>query len=220
MQLLKESRQNVDANKLGKELSKLEIELPTEQVEQLAVYCRELWDHNSRLNLTRHTDYKTFAERDVLDSVKLASVIGEGERILDFGSGGGVPGIVLGILRPDLDITLAECVGKKAHVLDLMTRELELPIDIIDDRVENVLDGEGFTSLTARAVGPLPKMMPWFKKSWDDFGRMLLIKGPRWTEEKAAAEEAGQLVGIKIECLLSYPMPGRDSESVVLELRR
>lgn len=210
----------MNADKLKAELEKLDIELPSEQIDKLALYCRELWDHNSRLNLTRHTDYKTFAERDVLDSIKLASVIGEGERILDFGSGGGVPGIVLGILRPDLDITLSEFVGKKAHVLDMMTRELELPIDVIDDRAENVIDGEGYTSLTARAVGPLPKMMPWFKGSWEHFERMLLVKGPRWTEERATAEEAGQLVGIKIECLLSYPMPGRDSESVVLELRR
>lgn len=205
---------------LTAELSRLELQVPDEQIQKLDQYCRELWDHNSRLNLTRHTDYRTFAERDVLDSMKLASVIEPDEKILDFGSGGGVPGIVLGILRPDLDITLAECVGKKAHVLDLMTRELELPIDIIDDRVENVLAGEGYSSLTARAVGPLPKMLPWFEDRWGDFGRMLLIKGPRWTEERAAAEEAGQLGSTKIKCLLSYPMPGRDSESVVLELRR
>ncbi len=202
------------------ELSRLELQLPDEQVRKLDLYCRELWDHNSRLNLTRHTDYRTFVQRDVLDSVKLASVIEQDEKILDFGSGGGVPGIVLGILRPDLDITLAECVGKKAHVLDLMTRELELPIDVIDDRVQNVLAGEGYSSLTARAVGPLPKMLPWFADCWNDFGRMLLIKGPRWTEERATAEEAGQLGSTKIECVLSYPMPGRDSESVVLELRR
>lgn len=207
-------------NELTAELTRLEIQLPDEQVEKLTVYCRELWDHNSRLNLTRHTDFRTFVERDVLDSVRLASCIEQDEKILDFGSGGGVPGIVLGILRPDLDITLAECVGKKAHVLDLMTRELELPIDVIDDRAENVVAGEGFSSLTARAVGPLPKMLPWFKDCWDDFGRMLLIKGPRWTEERASAEEAGQVGPTKIACLLSYPMPGRDSESVVLELRR
>lgn len=212
--------ENPVTSELTTELARLELQLPDEQVEKLSVYCRELWDHNSRLNLTRHTDYRTFVERDVLDSVQLASVIEQDEKILDFGSGGGVPGIVLGILRPDLDITLAECVGKKAHVLDLMTRELELPIDVIDDRAENVVAGEGFSSLTARAVGPLPKMLPWFNDCWGDFGRMLLIKGPRWTEERAAAEEGGQLKSTQIACVLSYPMPGRDSESVVLELRR
>jgi 16S rRNA (guanine527-N7)-methyltransferase len=172
------------------------------------------------LNLTRHTDFRTFAERDVLDSVQLASVIQPNEKILDFGSGGGVPGMVLGILRPDLDITFAECVGKKAHVLDMMTRELNLPIDVIDDRVENVIEGGDYQSLTARAVGPLPKMLPWFKESWNQFGRMLLIKGPRWVEEREKAEAAGLMKGITIDCLLSYPMPGRDSESVVLSLSK
>lgn len=210
----------MSSTELTAELAKLEIDLPADQVDKLALYCKELWDHNSRLNLTRHLDFQTFATRDVLDSLQLASVLQEGEKVLDFGSGGGVPGIVLGILRPDLDITLAECVGKKAHVLDLMTRELSLPIDVIDDRVQNILKKQGYTSLTARAVGPLPKMLPWFASSWNEFGRMLLIKGPRWTEERATAEEAGQMEGINIECLLSYPMPGRDSESVVLELRR
>ncbi len=202
------------------ELKRLKLDLPEEQIDKLSIYCRELWQHNANLNLTRHTDYRTFVERDVWDSVQLASTIEEDEKVLDFGSGGGVPGIILGILRPDIEITLAECIAKKAHVLDLMTRELELPIDVIDDRAENVIVGEGYSSLTARAVGPLKKMLPWFKDSWDSFGRILLIKGPRWTEERETAEEAGQLKTVQIKQLLSYPMPGRDSESVVLELRR
>ncbi len=210
----------MSATELSEQLEQLSLQLADEQIERLTTYCEQLWDHNTRLNLTRHLDYQTFAQRDVLDSVRLASLLAPNERVLDFGSGGGVPGLVLAILRPDLNVTLSECVGKKARVLEAMAATLELPVRVECDRVQNVIAGKKYSSLTARAVGPLPKMLPWFRKSWKHFGRLLLIKGPRWVEEREAAEAAGQLHGLTITELLKYPMPGRDSHSVVLELRR
>ena len=58
----------------------------------------------TKINLTRHTDYGKFVGRDVLDSMQLAEHLREGDEILDVGTGGGVPGIVLAIVRPDLQV--------------------------------------------------------------------------------------------------------------------
>lgn len=205
---------------LERELARLQLELPDDHVGRLSDYASQLWDHNSRLNLTRHTDFRTFAQRDVLDSVKLSSLLQPSEAVIDFGSGGGVPGLLITILRPDLKVTLVECVTKKVRVLEQMVSALDLPVEVVDDRIEKVLGERDCDTLTARAVGPLQKMLPWFRGKWDAFGRMLLVKGPRWTEERKDAEQKGLLEEVSLACVLSYPMPGRDSESVVLELRR
>jgi 16S rRNA G527 N7-methylase RsmG len=69
---------------------------------QLDNYRRQLWAWNERLNLTRHTTLEKFVSRDVVDSHQLSNLLQRGERVLDVGTGGGVPGVVLAILRPDL----------------------------------------------------------------------------------------------------------------------
>lgn len=195
------------------------LSLPESQIETLERYCALLWDHNSRVNLTRHLDYTTFAARDALDTAELAALLDAGEHVLDFGSGGGVPGIVLAILRPDVRVSLCECIGKKARILESMVRELELQVPVHADRAENVVAAGNFTTLTARAVGPLPKMLPWFNRRWGEFGRMLLIKGPRWVEENQSAKEAGLLDDLALDQVRSYPMPGRENQSVILQIR-
>ena len=105
---------------LQEAIDQFALQVSTEQAELLDKYCRLLWDWNRKLNLTRHTDYETFVARDLVDTQHLAQLLGDDEEVLDVGSGGGVPGIVLGILRPDLQLTLCESVGKKAKVLEKM----------------------------------------------------------------------------------------------------
>src|SRR6187401_3195731 len=91
---------------LSAALARHGLTLPAEQVAQLDRYCRLLWEWNDKLNLTRHTDYEKFVSRDLIDSLELAKLLRPGEEVLDVGTGGGVPGIVLAILRPDLKVTL------------------------------------------------------------------------------------------------------------------
>src|SRR3954471_17837462 len=105
---------------LAAALARHGFELPAEQIERLDKYCRMLWDWNSKINLTRHTDYEKFVGRDVLDSMRLAEHLREAEEILDVGTGGGVPGVVLAIVRPDLKVTLCDSVGKKARAVENM----------------------------------------------------------------------------------------------------
>ena len=78
------------------------IELSEPQAEKMEAYARLLWQWNEQLNLTRHTTWDLLVSRDLRDVVHLAPLLAAGEEVLDLGSGGGVPGIPLAILRPDL----------------------------------------------------------------------------------------------------------------------
>ncbi|HEY5315784.1 MAG TPA: RsmG family class I SAM-dependent methyltransferase, partial [Pirellulales bacterium] len=127
------------SSSLAAALEAQQIALPPAQVQQLDDYARLLWEWNAKLNLTRHTDYDLFASRDVVDCLALAAPLAEGERVLDVGSGGGVPGAVLAILRPDLHVTLCESMAKKARVLDDIVRRLALPVEARHGRAEEVL---------------------------------------------------------------------------------
>lgn len=218
---------------LQETLKQHEIDLPDDQIKLLDRYCQLLWDWNTKVNLTRHTDYERFVARDIVDSRVLAEQLVEGERILDVGSGGGVPGIVLAILRPDLTVTMAESVGKKSKILIEIVKELELPIHVFAGRAQDFLEGKKkgprknknkmldtkvVDTLTVRAVASMPKLLRWFEPCWDRFGRMLLIKGPRWVEERGEARHFGLLSKLALRRLASYPLPGTESESTLLQI--
>ena len=109
-----------------------------------------LWDWNARLNLTRHTDYEKFVARDVVDTLEFSKVLQPGDRALDVGTGGGVPGIVLAIVRPDLRVTLSESIGKKARAVADVVRELGLNVAVHHGRAEELLTRETFQALLVR----------------------------------------------------------------------
>jgi 16S rRNA (guanine527-N7)-methyltransferase len=208
-----------DPTILNQSLQQLGIDLEPVQLQQLEQFCRLLWAWNDKLNLTRHTDFETFAKRDVVDSFQLSQLLKSGESVLDVGSGGGVPGVLLGILRPDLEIALSESVQKKVKALASIVDELGLPLAVHAGRAEVILEDLRFDALVARAVGPLWKICQWFQPHWASIGRILLIKGPRWVEERHEARERGLLRSIELRRVVAYPMAGTDSESVILQLR-
>ncbi len=112
-------------------------------------YCRLLWDWNEKLNLTRHSGYEKFVARDLVDTLEFSKIVAQGERVLDVGTGGGVPGIVLALIRPDVHVTLAESVGKKARAVEDIARALGLASPVHHGRAEELLARE-----VSIALGP------------------------------------------------------------------
>ena len=212
------SLNDIENDTLAAALERSGIQLEGEQIRRLDAYCRLLWLWNEKLNLTRHTDYERFVTRDVVDSQALAQFLDQGERVLDVGTGGGVPGIVLAILRPDLKVELSESVAKKAKATAAIVAELKLPIAVHHARAEQVLEQKSFGTLVVRAVAPLAKLIGWFAPYWDSFNRLLVIKGPAWVEERKEARERGLMRQLALRKLAAYPLPGTESESVVLSI--
>lgn len=205
---------------LAAALARHDIELDESQIELLDRYARALWEWNEKLNLTRHTDYEKFVTRDVVDSMWLERFLDSAERVLDVGTGGGVPGVILTILRPDLEVTLSESVAKKAKAVAEIVRQVKLPIKVHHGRAEELLLDHEYDTLVVRAVAPLEKLLTWFKPHWGAFQRLLVIKGPAWVEERGAAIHRGLLKDLRLSRIASYPLPGTESESVVLEIKR
>jgi len=210
---------NGPPDNLAAAMARHDIELPGPQVDVLERYCGLLWEWNAKLNLTRHTDYEKFVARDLVDSLAFAEFLRPGERILDVGTGGGVPGVVLAVVRGDLDVSLCESVGKKARAVGDIVEKLGLAVPVHHARAEEVLLQRKYDTLVIRAVARLRKLLDWFRPHWAAFDRMLVLKGPSWAEERGEARHHGLLHGLALRKLTSYRTPGTDARSVLLEIR-
>lgn len=196
------------------------IALPDDQIEKLDTFRQLLWDWNEKLNLTRHTTLLKFASRDVFDTLELAKLLPNRARVLDVGSGGGVPGLVLAIVRPDLRLSVCDSVQKKARVLDAMVEALGVKVRVFPNRAQDVLQVATYDLLTVRAVAPMHKLLTWLDPHWEAFDGLLLIKGKSWIEERGEARHLGLLKKLELRKAAEYTTPGTDAMSVVLRLWR
>ena len=187
------------------------VDLDEGIAERLQAYAQSMWRWNEQLNLTRHTTWDLFVGRDLRDCLQLAPMLDAGEEVLDLGSGNGVPGIPLAILRSDIDVSLAESVAKRASVLGEMISELGLPVPVYSARGADLLNDFRFSSLVCRAVGSISKLCRWIEPHWSNVDRMLLIKGPKWVEERGEARHQGLMANLQLRKIASYPL-GDDSE--------
>jgi len=194
------------------------LSLPAEQLERIECYCRMLWDWNSRLNLTRHTDFDKFASRDLVDTLAFSQALASGERVLDVGTGGGVPGVVLAIVRPDLRVEMCESIGKKARAVADMVARLRLAAPVHHARAEAVLAESRFDSLVVRAVAPLKTLLEWFRPYWPKIGRLLVLKGPSWVEERGEARHYGLFRSLALRKIHEYANPATQALSVLLSI--
>jgi 16S rRNA (guanine527-N7)-methyltransferase len=133
--------------------------LDSRALAQFETYLALLLKWNSRLNLTAIRGSAEIIQRHFMESIFCAQAIPTlpiGARLLDFGSGGGLPGIPIAICRPEIRVTLAESQRKKVAFLREAVRSLNLPVEVFDGRVEEMPQSENFSVVTLRAVERMP----------------------------------------------------------------
>lgn len=123
-------------------------------------------------------------DRHIANCIPVTTLIPEGASVIDIGSGAGLPGIVIALARPDLKVTLLEPLERRTAFLNEVVAELNLPIEVLRGRAESIKGLYGI--VTARAVAPLPKLLPLVWHLVAAKGSLLAMKG-----ESAAAELAG-----------------------------
>lgn len=212
---------------IAAECGRLGLSVSSDAIQGLAAYAASLWSWNERLNLTRHIDVEKFVSRDVADAVAIAPHLEAGAHVLDVGTGGGVPGVLLAILRPDLRVELCDSVGKRARAVREIVAEIGLSIPVHEGAAQPLVAAGGdagkpgrFDVLVVRAVAPLIKLLGWFEPLCEAYGRMLVVKGPRWEEEKGEARHRGFVKRVGVRRIAAWPIRGSDNESVLLEVKR
>jgi 16S rRNA (guanine527-N7)-methyltransferase len=125
-------------------------------------------------------------ERHLLNSVAVSELLDPGERVVDIGSGAGLPGLPLAIARPDLEIVLLEPLLRRSDFLREIVAELGLPVEVVRGRAEErwVREQIGEKDVAvSRAVAALDKLTKWSMPLLRPGGRMVAIKGERALDE-------------------------------------
>lgn len=124
-------------------------------------------------------------ERHVLNCAVLEEWVPEGARVADIGSGAGLPGLVLALARPDLEVTLVEPLLRRATYLEEVAADLGLPVRVVRARAEDLHGREGFDVVTSRAVAPLDRLAGWCMPLVHAQGAMVALKGASVADEVA-----------------------------------
>jgi 16S rRNA (guanine527-N7)-methyltransferase len=125
-------------------------------------------------------------DRHLLNSAAIAELLGQGERVVDIGSGAGLPGVPLAIARPDLTVVLLEPLLRRSEFLREVIGDLGLAVEVVRGRAEDREVREqlgGSDAVVSRAVASLDKLTKWSMPLLRRDGRMLAIKGERAPEE-------------------------------------
>ena len=125
-------------------------------------------------------------DRHVLNSAAVAEVVPHGARVVDVGSGAGLPGIPLGLARPDLAVTLVEPMARRVEFLEEVRAELEASWRVVRGRAEerSVVAAVGPVDVvTARAVAALPRLVAWCRGLLSPGGSLVALVGARALEE-------------------------------------
>lgn len=181
----------------GGRLEAIGISVSDAVLAQLGDYLARLLAMNERMNLTSITEVESAWDRHILDALTLLPLlvgVPAGGRLMDIGSGGGIPGLPIAIARPDLQITLVEATQKKAAFLMAVSAAMGLSnVSVLAERAEALRDTElagTFDVVTARAVARLNELVPLALPFALPSGLVLFIKGQRADEELAEAKIA------------------------------
>jgi 16S rRNA (guanine527-N7)-methyltransferase len=205
--------------KLESGVEKLGLNLTTSQLEQFEIFYQELVDWNTRINLTRITNYEEVQVKHFLDSLTVTMAIkqediGKSLSVIDVGTGAGMPGIPLKILLPGIRLVLLEATAKKAKFLDYLIGKLGLDdIEIVVGRAEEaahkVQYREKFDLVISRAVASLPTLaeltLPFCAVGGSFIAQKKRdIAGEVEQSNKAIAILGGKLRGIKAIELIEF----------------
>jgi 16S rRNA (guanine527-N7)-methyltransferase len=156
-------------------------------------------------------------ERHIFNCAAAAAAFGPDGRVADVGSGAGLPGLVLALARPDLDVTLIEPLLRRTTFLSEVVADLGLSnVTVLRSRAEDVDAGvAGFDAVTSRAVAPLPKLVGWCLPLTRPGGLVLAMKGASADTELAASWPALRRLGVTSARVEEYPVAGTDPTRVV-----
>nr|HDN00541.1 16S rRNA (guanine(527)-N(7))-methyltransferase RsmG [Deltaproteobacteria bacterium] len=183
------SNQNIEPL-LNELLHEVGITSSGKLIEDLKVYLGELYSWNQRINLTGLKTIEEMAVKHVGDTLALIRFLPDGIRhILDIGTGPGVPGLILKLFRPDLELILVDAVRKKISFLRAVIATIGLTgiraehCRVGPNNIPGHLPPEGFDLIVSQAMGPLDELTRMARPLLSLNGLVIAMKGPKIDKE-------------------------------------
>ena len=194
-------------------LEDLKINYNNEMLEKLDIYKNYLQEYNIHTNLTRIIEDKDIYLKHFYDSLTIVKALDLNNinNLLDVGSGAGLPGIVIKIFYPHIEVTLIDSNNKKTKFLESLVQKLHLDVQIINDRVEKyaINNLNKFDVVTARAVANLRVLselcLPLVKTN----GLFIALKGSI-TDELKESLETIDILNSKVENIIEFKLYQND----------
>jgi len=201
---------------LNNGVATLQLNLSDQQCNQLLFYLALLTKWNAVYNLTSVRDPVDMVRHHLLDALAAVPAFSRANTILDVGSGGGVPGLVLAIAYPDKQLTLIDTVNKKTAFLTQVKTEMGLKnVVVYTGRVEQLKVVELFDVITSRAFSDLANFIKWAGHLLAPGGQMIALKGqlPEHEIERLPP-------GWEVKKIQPLRVPGLDAQRHLLWLER
>lgn len=199
------------------------LSLSPREKESFALYAAELKKWNSKVNLTAITKDREIAIKHFIDSLTLAPYLTTSDRLLDIGSGAGLPVIPLKIIRPEIPMVSVDAVAKKIHFQRHIIRMLNLKnIEAIHARVEELHETHrhSFSIITSRAFTRLDRFVSMAAPLLSEGGVLIAMKGDQAEGEIAASDEVVHAGGFTVTSIHRYSLPLGMGERVLTLLKQ
>lgn len=162
---------------LIKGLNNLGLQSEKAQIDKLLDYLQLLTKWNKTHNLTAIIDLDKMIDLHLLDSLSVLKHI-KGPTLLDVGSGAGLPGLIIAVFRPDIQVSSIDTRGKKIQFQQFVASELDLDnFHSIHSRVEEYQVKKRYQQIISRAFSSLDNFLSWTKHLLEDDGQWLAMKG-------------------------------------------
>lgn len=216
----------VSRRRLKEGAAALEISLLDSQINAFMEYLNLLEKWNRTINLTGLQTRQEMIVKHFLDSLTIIPYLPETFRLLDLGSGAGLPGLPIKIMRPDQEVTLIEASAKKASFLREAVRRLHLPdLFVVHLFLSTPIASrpeleKPFDIMTSRAVGRLPELLSLAQNLLSMGGKLMLLKGKKGLEEIMAVKDLTEKMGFQIEEPVFRTLPFLNQERTLIFLTR
>ena len=196
----------------------LGLALSDAQIQHLLAYAALIQKWNKVYNLTALRDPADMLTHHLLDSLTAIAPLsrhiqGQPIHVLDVGSGGGLPGVVLGICMPELNVTCVDTVAKKAAFVQQVAVSLKLPnLRGLHARVESLTDP--YQVICSRAFASLPDFVTWSRSALAEDGVWMAMKGKHPQGEIDALPD-----DVKVFHVEPLTVPGLDVERCMVWMR-
>jgi 16S rRNA (guanine527-N7)-methyltransferase len=186
-------------------LIKMNQVVSDQQVANLLTYVARLEKWNQRFNLTAVRTPAEMVGRHLLDSLSIAPYV-QGSRVIDVGTGAGLPGIPLAIMYPDIHFCLLDKNLKKQIFVSQSVKSLSLKnVSCVSSSVQAYKPSEKFSTIVTRAFAPVCNMI--------DLTRHLLENGGQWLAMLGKADSLGQVpFGFELVEMIALAVPGEQAQ--------